>query len=136
MRNTPLKVEIKNDELVIRIGIDVLKFGAEEEEATTEEETKMTPEQMWQAVAEKIEPRPVVLGGDREWHLHPYDAEMCLMLLKRLPWPEITRFKDLMNKGWMVVPHWDRPAENFVAAELEEAILAAAYKSLCEDTKL
>lgn len=129
---------------------------------------QITTEQMWQAVAEKIEPKPSGhicnspyvytysnaykcpaclyrgLRGSFQywfynqrqgWHVRPYDAEMCLMLLKRLPWPEIVRFKDEKNEGWMVTPHWDRPSEYAVEAELEEAILAAAYKSICETVK-
>lgn len=116
----------------------------------------MIPSEMWQAVAEKIEPKPednptkneavysphqiwiyrrIDFTSNFEWQRRPCDAEKCLMLLKRLPWPEITRFQDLMNKGWMVTPNWDRPAENCVAVELEEAILAAAYKSICETIK-
>lgn len=116
----------------------------------------MTTEHMWQAVAEKIEPfaslpkpqdecwsgipSPLRLwvniseygeGDISKWELRAYDAEMCLMLLKRLPWPEITRFKDLDNEGWLIVTHWDRPADSFVAVELEAAILGAAYQELC-----
>ena len=91
----------------------------------------MTQSEKWQAVAEKIEPRPVVLGGDREWKIRPYDAEMCLMLLKRLEIGVIS-----YGSAWLAceVPQHSSTFKPIAIASgdtPEEAILAAAYEVLC-----
>ena len=130
----------------------------------------MTTEQMWQAVAEKIEPfaslpkpqdecwygvpSPFGLwvniseygeGDIPKWELRAYDAEMCLMLLKRLSqttkntcsleFVPIAYFLTGEVKTaayWSFIPNIYEKAIFFWADTPELVILDAAYSVLCK----
>ena len=119
----------------------------------------MTPEQMWQAVAESIEPKPIwgsdltltwpyygrvwVVSwkngiNDGEWEVRPYDAEMCLMLLEKLrPIRVVLRSVDFSDE-WCVY-QWDRREHHSApfmktvrAKDLKHAVLEAYYNAFCK----